>query len=419
MRDLIFISLEDWDDVWRRNQFLCAEWLRRFPQMRILFVGRSRDFSHALGHRDWAAARGANLQKLPEYPGLTLLKPRKWWPNSVACGRRFNRWSFLAQVRRAAEQLGFRAPLLWINDHCAGHIAGRLGERAVIYDITDDWTQMPSIAEPERDRIRAADQQLCQAADLVVVCSKALERSRAGRCRRMERVPNGVDAAHYRVSRLAKRESSEKKPVFGYLGTLHGDRVDLSLVSALAVRCPEARVVLCGPDYFRAEERERLKAHVNVEILPAVPYRDVPQVLGGFDVCIVPHHCSPFTESLNPIKLWEYFACGKPIASTPVAGFSDYPELVCLGRGSEGFTAACRRALQDGGDQSKQRMREAEAHSWKVRVDQLSEIFRQEGWMGSVREAGVSNGVTRGGIAAQGPKVAGWSGVEVGEVCHG
>jgi teichuronic acid biosynthesis glycosyltransferase TuaH len=417
MRDLIFISLEDWDDVWRRNQFLCAEWMRRFPLMRILFVGRSRDFSHAVRHGSWAIARGPGIQRLEDFPGLTLLKPRKWWPNSVGLGRRLNQWSFLSQVRRAGESLGLRAPLLWINDHGAGHLAGRLGERAVIYDITDDWTQMPSIPEPEREWIRSADQKLCHAADLVVVCSKALERSRVGRCRRMERVPNGVDAAHYRVEGGAPVKLGERPPVFGYLGTLHGDRLDLSLVVALALRCPEARVVLCGPDYFRAEERNRLLAQPNVEILPPVPYREVPRVLQGFDVCLVPHHCSAFTESLNPIKLWEYFACGKPIASTPVAGFSDYPDLVCLGRGSEGFTAACRRALEEGGEGSKQRLREAEAHSWKKRVDQLTEIFRQEGWVGTADNSGSRGGVGRGEADGVARKRTGW--LEWREVCHG
>jgi len=50
MRDLIFVSLEDWDEVWRRNQFLCAALARRFPEMKILFVGLPRNVSHGLRH---------------------------------------------------------------------------------------------------------------------------------------------------------------------------------------------------------------------------------------------------------------------------------------------------------------------------------------------------------------------------------
>src|SRR3989442_682630 len=47
-RDLIFVSMEDWDEIWRRNQFVCAELARRHPAMRILFVGLPRNISHDL-----------------------------------------------------------------------------------------------------------------------------------------------------------------------------------------------------------------------------------------------------------------------------------------------------------------------------------------------------------------------------------
>jgi glycosyltransferase involved in cell wall biosynthesis len=32
-----------------------------------------------------------------------------------------------------------------------------------------------------------------------------------------------------------------------------------------------------------------------------------------------------FTDSLDPIKLYEYLAVGRPVVSTPVAGFRDQP----------------------------------------------------------------------------------------------
>jgi len=39
---LVFLSLEDWDDIWRRNQFVTAALARRHPKMKILFVGIPR-----------------------------------------------------------------------------------------------------------------------------------------------------------------------------------------------------------------------------------------------------------------------------------------------------------------------------------------------------------------------------------------
>jgi glycosyltransferase involved in cell wall biosynthesis len=382
MRDLIFISLENWDGVWRRNQFLCAEWLRRFPAMRLLFVGRSRDVSHSLRKSDRTVFSQPAEQKVPDLPGLTILNPLKLLPNSLSATRWFNRQLMLAEIRAAAQRAGLRAPLLWINDHCAAHLAGRLGERAVIYDVTDDWALMNSIPQNERQRIKAADAALCKSADLVVVCSEALERSRRRLSRKLVRIPNGVDAERYgfRTPRACDSAAGTRK-TFGYVGTLHGDRLDLELVTALARRRPTDRVVLCGPNLLTAPEVHQLNGLANVEVREAVDYQQVPRLLEEFDVCILPHLCSPFTESLNPIKLWEYLASGKPVAATPVAGFRDYGHLFHLAKGEDGFLEACEKALQEDARLAGVRMREAARHSWKVRADDLLEIFRQEGWM--------------------------------------
>lgn len=381
MRDVIFISLENWDGVWRRNQFLCAEWLRRYPGMRLLFVGRSRDVSHAVRKRRWDGVRQEAFRTCPEFPGLTLFNPLKLLPNSISACRRFNTAHLEVQLRSAARTAGLRYPLLWINDHHAASLAGRLQERAVVYDITDDWTLMPAIGSAERKRICEADASLCAQADLVVVCSAALEKARRSLCRRIVRVPNGVDAAHYASCR-ASRNAPGDAPVFGYVGSLHGDRLDLDLIGALATAWRSGKIVLCGPNFLTPLECERLRNYPNVEISPAVHYNEVPSVIAGFDVCILPHRCSPFTESLNPIKLWEYLASGKPVAATPVAGFREFGHLCNLGAGSKGFLAAAASALSEEPFKALARVREAEANSWQKRSEQIVEVFRQQGWLG-------------------------------------
>lgn len=72
MRDLISVSLEDWDEVWRRNQFLCAGLARRFPDRKILFVGLARDVSHG-----WGAIGHAGVGHA-EYPPTTFQKGFRW-----------------------------------------------------------------------------------------------------------------------------------------------------------------------------------------------------------------------------------------------------------------------------------------------------------------------------------------------------
>ncbi len=95
----------------------------------------------------------------------------------------------------------------------------------------------------------------------------------------------------------------------------------------------------------------------------------------AFDVCIVPHKVTPFTESLNPIKLWEYLAAGKPIVATDLAGFRDFPDLVSITKTYDQFIAACLAAPYEDPKRPTLRQIEARKHSWHRRVDQIEQVL--------------------------------------------
>jgi glycosyltransferase involved in cell wall biosynthesis len=367
--DLIFVSMENWDEVWRRNQFLCSGLARRFPQSKILFVGLPRDVSNAARRRDLSELRGEVTRTVPDYPNITVTRPLKLTPNTLHKGRLLNERMFRRHVRGVARKLGMERPLLWLNPHDAVHMPGRMGERAVLYDITDDWA-LASRPEREKLLIENQDQRLCRRADLVVVCSQSLAQSRRAHCKQLLLLPNGVDVGHYQIAPCRKPSQSTSHPVFGYTGTLHDDRIDSDLIVQLAQAFPTGQIVLIGPNFLSSASQQKLSAQPNVECAGPVPYARIAQEMQRFDVCIVPHTESAFTETLNPIKLWEYLACGKPIVSTNVAGFRDYPQLVHLASGTA-FIEACRQALQEDPALCQARRDEAAQHSWDSRLDQL------------------------------------------------
>src|SRR5690242_17108030 len=137
MHDIIFVSMENWDEIWRRNQFLCAGLARRYPDRNILFVGPPRDLSNQL-RRGRLHLRDQATCRLADFPNITTTRPLKLLPNTLTAGRRINEIMERAHIRRQARHLGMRSPILWLNPHYAVHMAGRMEERAVLYDITDD-----------------------------------------------------------------------------------------------------------------------------------------------------------------------------------------------------------------------------------------------------------------------------------------
>ena len=386
MHDLIFISLENWDEIWRRNQFLVAGWAKRFPDARILFVGQAR--------------RGKiGTQVLPDFPNVTVTQLPKILPNSLPLGRQINDWFARRHVKKEWRkilharyrklqndnpQLRFRLdkrPILWLNPHDAGHFIGHLNERATIYDITDDW-ELAATTPREKQQIHDADRALCRRVDATVVCSQALYDSRIEYSKCLSLVANGVDVAHYANVTAPPPNRRWKNPTFGYTGTVHNQRVDVDLVLQLAREFAHGDIVLVGPDVLDEASRARLKSQPNVHLVGAIPYAQIPDAMSQFDVCIVPHIESAFTESLNPIKLWEYLASGKPIVSANVAGFRDYPQHVEIASGGE-FVAACHRVLDVQKNDAKAaqkcaaRREEASGHSWEQRLDEVLQVVRE------------------------------------------
>jgi glycosyltransferase involved in cell wall biosynthesis len=281
---------------------------------------------------------------------------------------------------------GKRNVLLWLNPQDAVHMVGRMGESRVIYDITDDWTQFTHFTERKGllARTIAEDAELCRRADSVIVCSKSLYESRKALSRDIRLIPNGVDAAHYRCvlddhGPLPEACRNWPRPVFGYTGSIHADRVDVNLLEAMTAAMKERNIpgtiVLIGPVMLPAEQQRRLEATGRVIFTGPMAYRDLPKYMRAFDVCIVPHCMTAFVESLNPIKLWEYLAGGKPIVSTDVAGFRDYPALVRMARSADEFLTQCEAAVLEGNSKSALRRAEAAKHSWRSRVDEIVTVL--------------------------------------------
>ena len=58
-------------------------------------------------------------------------------------------------------------------------------------------------------------------------------------------------------------------------------------------------------------------------LLGAREHTTIPAYLKNADVLVVPHVVTEFTDSLDPIKVYEYLAAARPVVSTPVAGFRE------------------------------------------------------------------------------------------------
>lgn len=329
------ISLEPWDRVWRRNQHLVARLLQSRRVGRVLFVEPADDPLYALitGRKISLRTEGPSQNALEGVAGGVLwsYRPRKWLPRRIDPDGDERR---AMKVKRVADRLGFVDPILWVNDPGGAALLRQTGW-PTMYDITDDWL-LADRPQAELARIQKNEAELLQWSSEVVVCSENLRASKAA-VRAATLIPNAVDADSYRTLHSRPNDLPAGRTAV-YVGTVHEDRMDVELCVTTAKRLTDrvgsnAHVVLVGPTPLPSTVRDLL-AGAGVVLLGSRPSAEIPAYLQHADVLIVPHKTTAFTESLDPIKAYEYRAAGRRVVTTPVPGFAP-DKLTRVARGDD------------------------------------------------------------------------------------
>ena len=364
LRQLVVCSLEPWDEVWRRNQFFTDILMRRNPALRVLFIEPPSDPLFDLSRRrvpTLPRVRSISADdRLCAFRPLKLL-PRKVGPLADALLR--------AQVLLATRLLGYTRPHLWVNDVTYAPLLASTGWPSV-YDVTDDWLLAP-FTPRELERLRRLDAVALDNADETVVCSPALAVSRGAR-RPVTLIPNGVDLEHFRRPR-PRPYDLPGPPLAVYVGSLHDARIDVELVGELARALPQLNIALVGPNSLTFASQNLLGRLPNVLMLGRRPYSEVPAYLQHADVVVVPHRVSPFTESLDPIKVYECLTLRTPTVATAVAGFRDYAtELNVVER--DAFVARVAEVILA---DPRPRGRDVEPATWQERAVAFERVLVQ------------------------------------------
>ncbi len=239
----------------------------------------------------------------------------------------------------------------------------------VCYDCLDDLSIYAGHASLER--FNAYEAMLLERSDVVVTTAAKLEaRLRAKTSKPVHRIPNGVDDEWFRTrAEVCMRPAdlaSISRPIVGYVGNIAG-WLDYDLIVAVAQLMPDVSFIFIGPAEHEGRIQQLQRAR-NILWLGRKPYDDVPAYIKAFDVCSIPFRRGEIAETTNPVKVFEYFALGKAVVSTPLSELHEYEKtgLVLFGDSPTSFAEALKWALAERGDErAKQRIQIAAAHSWR------------------------------------------------------
>jgi glycosyltransferase involved in cell wall biosynthesis len=284
-----------------------------------------------------------------------------------------------------------RDAALYVSNIYYGRILRWLPRRGAVYDCNDNHLAFPGTPAWACGYFERVVRQV----DAVVV-SQPLLREEIEPLRRdgIVEIGNGVDFALFDAAREHPAHPAEicrlPGPRLGYAGAL-AEWIDLELLAAVAAALPDASLVLIGPAVGPAVDPRRFFGpHRNVHWLGAKPHAELPHYLMELEVCLIPFRSTPLTRGVNPNKLYEYLALGKPVVSTDFSPFVHrFEPHLRLGRTPAAFVAAVRECLLEPGDPEARR-RLAREHTWERSAERMVALL--ESWGGPGRTPGGSPG---------------------------
>jgi glycosyltransferase involved in cell wall biosynthesis len=147
----------------------------------------------------------------------------------------------------------------------------------------------------------------------------------------VEYFPLGINTDNFKPLEkdISFRDSlgiSENDNVIVFVGTIYPFAGLMELVNNFNIIENETQnvkliIVGGGPSYDKLEKLViSKKLESKIILTNFIPQKEIPKYISLADICINPFEINYVTNRILPTKIIEYFACGKPVLSTPLSG---------------------------------------------------------------------------------------------------
>jgi glycosyltransferase involved in cell wall biosynthesis len=220
--------------------------------------------------------------------------------------------------------------------------------------------------------------ELVRRTDKLVAVSKTL-RNKLRRVRKVvSLVTHGVDVEYW-TARDEQRAFPElegvQRPLIIFWGVTDG-RMEVNFVKRLAADLQRGTIVLVGP---QCNCDPILNKAARVVCLGPVRYEMLPRLAREAAVLIMPYADMAVTRAMQPLKLKEYLATGKPAVVRDLPATREWSDCLDLAATPQAFSDAVRLRLTTGlpDDQRRARAR-LKAETWVAKA-RLFERFALAG----------------------------------------
>ena len=186
---------------------------------------------------------------------------------------------------------------------------------------------------------------------------------------KMKYVPNGIDLDFFKHADKSFPEEFENipNPRVIYIGAIR-EWFDDELLFFTARNLSKFSFVLVGPIQ---KDLSKLQGLNNIYFLGKKSYNEIAKYLHHSDVGIIPFdiiNYKSLIESVNPLKLYEYLACGLPVVSVEWDELKHINSPAYLSKTKEDFADNLKKALNEKGAMKQEYIEFARKNSWEKRL---------------------------------------------------
>jgi glycosyltransferase involved in cell wall biosynthesis len=229
----------------------------------------------------------------------------------------------------------------------------------------DDYGQWPGLDQVTLQRMET---RLIQETDKVVAVSEILRDKLVRMGRVVPLVTHGVDldywAATDEQTTIPELDRLER-PLIVFWG-ISDRRMEVSFVTRLAADIERGTLVFAGP---QCDCDPILQKTNRVVHLGPLRYELLPYLAREASVLIMPYADLPVTRAMQPLKLKEYLATGKPAVVRDLPATREWADCLDLASTPQAFSDAVRLRLATGlpNEQRRARARLSE-ESWAAKA---------------------------------------------------
>jgi glycosyltransferase involved in cell wall biosynthesis len=271
-----------------------------------------------------------------------VVSPKMWPSFRSVFARGLNRRLLLRSLSPVCQSLS-PPPVVVTTLPLVADLVGRLPVARWVYYCVDDFSVWPGY---DGETMLRMEQELVPKVDAVVAVSETLQAKLAAMGRESHLLTHGVDLDHWTTATVqpAPELSDLEPPIILFWGVIDR-RMDTAFVRHLCEHLDRGTVVLVGP---QEDPDPVLRTLPRLAVRPPVPFARLPALAQAAAVLVMPYADLPATRAMQPLKLKEYLATGKPAVVRDLPSTRDWVDAADVCDTPDAFTAAVRQRVVSG-----------------------------------------------------------------------